>query len=54
MNRVLLVVVFTALFQLGLPQDIVPVESGSIVVEDQFLRLNTCITKTYNLILTKE
>ena len=46
-KTLLLAAVIVALVTLTQSQDIVPIESGSIVVEDQFLRRNTCITKTY-------
>lgn len=35
-------------------QDIQVLETGTIVVEDKFLRLNTCTSKTVSLKLTKE
>ena len=34
-------------------QEIDAIEAGTITVEDKFIRLNTCITKTFELEMRK-
>jgi hypothetical protein len=46
---------FVALLALVLStEDIVPLEAGSVTVEDKFIRRNTCISRYFDLQLTRE
>jgi hypothetical protein len=55
MRRVFLgAAVLLLFFSLSSAIPIVPLSAGSLVVEDKFLRLNTCIFKNVDLDLTRE